>query len=62
MRYKQFFVEKFEGPSGCTYTIRVSEPGDDRFLRDVKGIVNASADNGIPQRWIIHASGDASYT
>ena len=62
MHYKQFFVEKFEGDSKCTYTIRLSDSGDDRYLRNVNGVVSASADYGIPQRWVINAYGEDSYT
>ncbi|KIM51201.1 hypothetical protein SCLCIDRAFT_12182 [Scleroderma citrinum Foug A] len=58
----KFFVEKFEGDSGCTYTIRVSEPSDGRYLRNVDGTVSASADDGIPQRWVISTYGEGTYT
>ncbi|KIM50986.1 hypothetical protein SCLCIDRAFT_694621, partial [Scleroderma citrinum Foug A] len=58
----KFFVEKFEGDSKCTYTIRLSDSGDDRYLRNVNGVVSASADYGIPQRWVINAYGEDSYT
>ena len=62
MPYKQFFIEKFEDDSKCAYTIRLSDSGDDRYLRNVNGIVSASADRGIPQRWVINAYGRESYT
>ena len=62
MRYKQFFVKKFEGDSKCTYTIHLSDSGDDRYLRNVNSVVSASANYGIPQRWVINTYGEDSYT
>ena len=62
VRYKQVFVQKFEEGDRCTYTIRLSDSGDRRYLRNVDGIVTASADNGIPQRWVINTYGEETYT
>ena len=61
MRYKQFFVERFEDDSKCTYTIRLSDSSDHRYLRNVSGTVSASANRGIPQRWVMNPYGKDSY-
>lgn len=59
--YEQFFVQKFEGDSKCTYIIRVAAP-DGRSLRNVEDVVTASDDRMEPQQWVINVYGEDTYT
>ena len=59
--YEQFFVQKFERDSECTYIIRVAAP-DDRSLRNVEDVVTASDDRMEPQQWVIGVYGEDTYT